>query len=53
MMILLLYISSNTQATTEAQVMKKLSSTEAELKKSLYKKACIGRKISSQHDIIV
>ena len=36
-----LYVLSNTQATFEAQFMKKLSNTEAEFKNSLLKKACI------------
>ena len=30
-----LYVSSNTQATFEAQLMKKLNNTESELKKSV------------------
>ena len=36
-----LYVLSNTEATFEAQIMKKLSNTEAQLKKTLLvKKAC-------------
>ena len=36
-----LYVISNTKATFEAQFIKKLSNTEAELKESFaYKKAC-------------
>ena len=34
--IIWLYVLSNTQAKVEAQFMKKLSNTEAELKKSVY-----------------
>ena len=37
-----LYVLSNTEATLEAQLIQKLSNTEAQLKKSVaYKKACI------------
>ena len=41
-MMVWLYVLSNTQATFEAQFMKKLSNTQAALKKALLvKKACI------------
>ena len=35
------YVLSNTQAISEAQFMKKLSNTEAELKKALLIKKCV------------
>ena len=38
-----LYVLGNTSATCQAQLMKKLSNTEAELNKNVaYKKACIS-----------
>ena len=41
-----IYVISNTQATFEAQFMKKLSNTEAELRKSIaYKKSMQAAKI--------